>query len=67
MDVQNACHFEDTFSRVSNNNMAEAQNMYSFICLIVNANELQFAVNYFMEFCIEIGPKDLCKFYRKYF
>jgi len=52
---------------MSNNNIAEAQNLFSFICLIVNINELQFAVKYCMEFCMEIGPKDSCKFYRKYF
>jgi len=46
MGVQNVCHFEDTFFRISNNNMAEAQNLYSFICLIVNINEVQFAVDY---------------------
>ena len=67
MEVQNVCHFEDTFFRVSNTNMAEAKNLYSFIRLIVNINELQFAVNYCMEFCVEIGPKDSCKFYRNYF
>jgi len=47
--------------------MAEAQNLCSFICLTVNINELQFAVNYCMEFYMEIGPKVSCKFYRKYF
>jgi len=40
MDVQNVCHFEDTFFKMSNNNMAEAQNLYSFICLIANISEL---------------------------
>ena len=67
MDVKNVCHFEDTFFRMSNNNMVEAQNLYSFIGLTVNYNEIQFAVNYYMEFCMEISPIDSCKFYRKYF
>jgi len=67
MDVQNICHLEDTFFKMSNNNMAETQNLYSFISLIVNISELQFAVNYCMDFCKEIGPKDSCKFYKKYF
>jgi len=26
MDIQNICYIEDTFFRMSNNNMAEAQN-----------------------------------------
>ena len=47
--------------------MVEAQNLYSFIGLTVNYNEIQFAVNYYMEFCMEISPIDSCKFYRKYF